>query len=218
MRRIVVAAVFCAAIGLSPSVAGAGPDDTFIFHFKGRAGSVVLTDCPAGAPVGTECRAVSVFAFEQRVNEDGEQLGGTGFNVSLFEVTIVGGEEGFIAEEIGFGFTDDATVKINGSLSKGAASATDVALCDDFLCPPGAPESISVSVRWSGFGPTSSFSSHDMFDDDVCFFNSRSSGALRFATAVGEVDGVAWVDPNLPDFPATLQSDAFGTIERCRLT
>ena len=71
------------------------------------------------------------------MNEDGEQLGGTGFNVSLFEVTIVGGEEGFIAEEIGFGFTDDATVKINGSLSKGAASATDVALCDDFECPPG---------------------------------------------------------------------------------
>jgi hypothetical protein len=158
---------------------------------------------------------VSVFAFEQRVNEDGEQLGGPGFNVSLFDVTITGGDPPFTVEEIGFGFTEDATVKINGSLSKGEASATDVPLCEFFDCEPGAPESISVSVQWSGFGPTDKFSQHDKFKDEFCFFNSRSSGALRSADAVGQVDGETWVVPQLPGFQPTLQSDGFGTIDRC---
>ena len=131
-----------------------------------------------------------VFAFEQRVNEDGQQFGGPGFNVSLFDVTILDVEPFFIAEEIGFGFSEDAAVKINGSLSKGVASAQDVPLCDNVPCAPGAPESISVAVEWAGFGPTESFKAHDKFSDPFCFINARSRGSLRSANASGTVDGM----------------------------
>ena len=181
MHRIVM--VVCAAIvalGLWSAPAGADPNSTSVFHFKGRAGSAVLTDCPLGAPVGTHCRAVSVFAFEQRVNEDGDKTDtGPGMNVSLFDVTIIDVEPFFTAEEIGFGFADDATVKINGNLSRGVASAVDVPLCDVVACVPGNPESISVTVEWSGFGPTTKFRSHDKSNDPACFFNERTTGSLR---------------------------------------
>ena len=215
MRRILVVCILLAAIGFAPSSAAAKPESTFIFHFKGRAGSATLTDCPVGAPAGFVCRAVVVFAFEQRVNEDGQQLGGAGFNVTLFDVTILDSEPFFSVEEIGFGFTEDAAVKINGSLSKGAASAQDVQLCQFAPCAPGAPESISVSVDWAGFGPTTSFKAHDKFSDPFCFVNSRSRGSLRSASATGTVDGVSFVAPNLPGFGATLQKDSFGTVQRC---
>ena len=215
MRRILAVCILLAAIGFAPSSAAADPESTLIFHFKGRAGSATLTDCPVGAPAGFECRAVVVFAFEQRLNEDGQQLGGPGFNVSLFDVTILDVAPFFIAEEIGFGFTEDATVKINGNLSKGSASAQDVPLCDFVPCAPGVPESISVTVEWAGFGPAESFTSHDKSSDPFCFINSRSRESLRSADATGTVDGVPFVVPNLPDFGATLESDSFGTVERC---
>jgi hypothetical protein len=216
MRRIVMLmCVAAAALGLSSVPAGAAPDTTAVFHFKGRAGSALLTDCSLSAPVGTHCRAVSVFAFEQRVNADGDKTAtGPGVNVDLFDVTITDVEPFYVAEEIGFGFSDTGTVKINGNLSRGTASAVDVPLCD-FGCAPGSPASISVSVEWSGFGPTSKFRSHFQANDPTCFFNDRATGSFRSANATGSVDGVTFVDPHLPGFEATLQADGSGSVSRC---
>ncbi len=88
-----------------------------MFRFSGRAGSAVLTDCPVGAPVGTICRAVSVFAAEERINNDGDRMSGPCVNVSLFEVVITDTEPFFEAVEIGFGITDDADVNISPALA-----------------------------------------------------------------------------------------------------
>ena len=144
MRRIVVAGAVLAAVGLSPGGAGAAPEDPFVFHFKGRAAlSTVLTDCPpAPAPVGTECRAVSVFAAEQRVKEDGQPVGGAFVSTTLFDVTITGGNPPFVAVPIGDGFTEDASVQITG-LTRGAASAVDVSAVRGVL---------RVCARRSGVG------------------------------------------------------------------
>ena len=220
MRRVVMAACAAvAALGLSSAPAGAAPDSTAVFHFKGRAGSVVLTDCPVSAPAGTHCRAVNVVAFEQRVNDDGDKTTNTGpgVDVELYDVTITNVDPFFDAVLIGQGHVDDATVKINGNLSSGFASAVDVPLCALVTCAPGTPESISVTVQWSGFGPTTKFRSHDQSNDPVCFFNERTTGSQRAASAVGSVDGVTWVVPSLPGFQPTLQSDGFGSVERCPL-
>ena len=155
LRRMVVAGLLLAAIGLAPLVAKAGPDDTVNFHFAGRAGSAVLTDCPPPpSPIGTACRAVSIFAAEQRVNDDGVRSGGPFVAVTMFDVIITEGDPGFVAIPIGDGFTEDASVQITG-LAKGTASAVDVPLCDFFSCAPGDPQSVSVSVDWRGFGPVS---------------------------------------------------------------
>src|SRR5262245_38003670 len=131
MRRVLVVSLLLAAVGLTPpTVANAGPDDTVNFHFAGRAGSAVLTDCPAPPlPVGFECRAVSIFAAERRINDDGERTGGPFVSVTLFDVIITGGDPPFVAIPIGDGFTEDASVQITG-LAKGTASAVDVPLCE----------------------------------------------------------------------------------------
>jgi hypothetical protein len=219
MRRIVM--VMCAVVavlGLSPVSAGAAPDSTAIFHFKGRAGSVVLTDCPVSGPAGTHCRAVNVFAFEQRVNDDGDKSpSGPGFDAELYDVTLLDAAPFFEAVLIGQGHSDTPTVKINGNLSSGVASVRDVPLCDAFACAPGDPTSISITVQWSGFGPTDAFREHDRNNDPICFFNERTTGTVRSANAVGTVDGVTWVVPSLPGFQPTLQSDGFGSISRCPL-
>jgi hypothetical protein len=44
---------------------------------------------------------------------------------------------------------------------------------------------------------------------------SHSAGSIRDADATGTVDGVTFVEPNIPGFQATLQTDSFGTVERC---
>jgi hypothetical protein len=216
MRRIVVAGAVLAAVGLSPGGAGAAPEDPFVFHFKGRAASAVLTDCPPPpAPVGTECRAVSVFAAEQRVKEDGQPVGGAFVSATLFDVTITGGDPPFVAVPIGDGFTEDASVQITG-LTRGAASAVDVPLCEQFFeCAPGDPESVSVSVEWTGFGPVSASTFHEKTADELCFVNFHNSGQLRFADAVGEVDGETWSVPVIAGFIPTLEAVNAGSIERC---
>ena len=197
----------------SASAAGAAPDSTAVFHFKGRAGSAVLTDCSLSAPVGTQCRAVDVFAFEQRVNNDGDKTGtGPQVQVTLYAVTITAVEPFFDAVPIGFGFTSDATVKINGSLAKGSARADVVPLCD-FGCDPSSPASIALTVEWTGFGPTGKFGFHDKFRDEFCFVNSRNGFTDRAANATGTVDGVAFVVP--VGFQAFLQSDSSGAVQHC---
>ncbi len=106
-------------------------------------------------------------------------------------------------------------MKINGSLAKGEASAANVPLCDVDPCAAGDPTSISVSVKWSGFGPTSKFKSHDVFKDPFCFFNTHNAGTFRFANATGTVDGATFVQTIIEDFAPTLQSNSFGSVERC---
>jgi hypothetical protein len=217
MRRSIVVFALFGALALAPMSAGAAPGSTFVLHYKGRAGSAILTDCPVGAPVGTTCRAVNVFAFEQRVNSQGDKGGsGPGVQVELYNVTITAADPFFDAVLIGAGFTQAGTVKINGSLSKGEVSAANVPLCDDFIiCAPGDPTSLSVSVQWSGFGPTSTFKTHDKFKDPFCFLNARNGGSFRFATATGTVNGATFVETNIAGFESSLQSNSFGTVEHC---
>jgi hypothetical protein len=214
MRRFVGVWVLLAVLGVAPTSAAADPGSTNVFRFKGQSAQATLTDCPAGAPAGFECRAVVVFASEQRGGQAGEQSGGAALNVSLYDITILDAAPFFLAELIGSGSTADATVRINGSLSNATATA-DVALCSFAPCAPGAPESISVTVDWTGFGPTQTFKSRDTFSDPFCFINTRFSGSVRSATATGTVDGVPFVAPNLPGFGATLRSDSSGTVARC---
>ena len=214
MRRLVVAGLLLAAIGLTPSVASASPDDTVNFHFTGRAGSAVLTDCPPPpSPIGTECRAVSVFAAEQRVNDDGVRAGGPFVAVTLFDVIITGGAPGFVAIPIGDGFTEEASVQITG-MAKGTASAVDVPLCETFSCAPGDPRSLSVRVDWRGFGPVSESVFHDRRDGE-CFFYFHHTGRVRSADAVGTVDGATWTVPLAAGFIPTLEANTDGSVQRC---
>jgi hypothetical protein len=214
MRKGIVVFVLLAALGAAPVAAKAAPNPAFVYHFKGRLGAAILTDCPNPATVGTTCRAVDVTAFEQRINVKGDKTdSGPVVNVILYAVTITGPGT-FDAVAIGNGFTSAATVTINGSLSKGEASAASVPLCD-FGCDPSSPTSISINVQWSGFGPTQSFKDHQLFKDPICKFNVHNSGSFREADATGTVDGVTFVEPALPGFQATLQSDASGFVERC---
>src|SRR5690242_5800834 len=104
------AAVFAVAIAMAAPVfgtavpAGAAPNSATTFQFKGRAGSTILTDCSLDAPLGTHCRAVNVFAFEQSLNSGGDKSGsGPGMDVSLFDVTITAVAPFFDAVEIGSG-------------------------------------------------------------------------------------------------------------------
>ena len=216
MRTIPAIGVLLGALGLSPGSASASPDATTIFHFTGRAGGTVLTDCLLTDPVGTHCRAVSIFAAEERVKDNGELFGGPFLNVFLFDVTIVADEPFFVAEEVGFGFADDANVHING-FAGATASAANVALCEQFECAPGAQESISVDVEWSGFGPIERSVQHDKFSDGICWNNLHGTDSTRLATSAGTVDGIAWHQTLIPDLAPTLQSDGFGAVERCTL-
>ena len=219
MRRRVVAGLLLAVVlAVLPRTARAAPDSTLVFHFKGRAAFAVLTDCPVGPPAGTTCRAVSVSAFEQRVNEKGEKIGTqAGLSVTLYDVTILAVEPLlFDAVPIGQGFTQDAVVDLRG-LSKAEVVAVDVGLCNFSPCPSGAPDSISLSVHWSGIGPTSGFRSHDKFDDVFCSVNSISGGSSRAADASGLVDGRRFEQTVLPQFQPSLSSNAFATIRHCAL-
>jgi hypothetical protein len=214
MRRIVVGGVLLAAVGLAPSAANAGPEDTVNLHFKGRAADVVLTDCPPPpSPVGTECRAVSVFAAEQRVNDDGLRVGGPFVAVTLFDVVITGGDPPFVAIPIGDGFTEDASVEITG-LSKAAVSAVDVPLCETFECEEGTPESISVSVQWTGTGPVFASTMREL-SNDSCLVNVHSASQMRFADAVGAVDGEPWTVPLAAGFIPAIQAGTDGSVARC---
>src|SRR4051812_2692948 len=114
LRSIPVVGVLLGALGSSPGSASASADDTTIFHFKGRAGVTVLTDCLLTDPVGTQCRAVSVIAAEERVKDNGELFGGPGLNVVLLDVTITADAPFFVAEQVGFGRADVADVHIDG--------------------------------------------------------------------------------------------------------
>jgi hypothetical protein len=209
------AAVAAIGVAVMATTASAAPSSTSTFHFKGRAGAAVLTDCSSSAPVGTHCRAVDVFAFEQRVNADGERSGGPGLNVTLFDVMITDTAPFFVATPIGAGFSDSATVSMTNNLSRGSAAAADVPLCEIFECDPGAPHSLSIQVEWTGFGPTSTVKSHDKVNDSFCSSNSHTTGTMRNADAIGVLDGVAVVVPTNVGFQATLQTDKFGTVDRC---
>jgi hypothetical protein len=216
MRRLVGAvATAIVGFGLVATTASAAPTTTSVFHFKGRAGAAVLTDCPLSAPVGTHCRAVDVFAFEQRVNAGGERFDGPGLNVTLFDVVITDTDPFFEAVPIGEGFSDSATVSIARNLSRGSASAVDVELCESFDCPAGAPELLSIQVSWTGFGGTTRFNSHDQFANGFCSLNTHTKGTVRDADAIGLLDGVEVVEPAVEGFQATLQTDKFGSVERC---
>ncbi len=208
---IVVAAV------VPPGPAAASPDNTFNFHFKGPAGSAVLTDCGRGEPVGTRCRAVNVFAFEQQVNNDGDRSNsGPGLSVTLFDVEIVDAIPPFIVTPIGGGFTTDATVAINTNLRSGRASAASVPLCDAFPCAPGAVEAVSISIEWVGQGPTNDFKSHDMHPGPFCIENSHTTGSIRSADATAVVNGVVFVEPAAEfGFDSTLENNKFITVVRC---
>jgi hypothetical protein len=102
-------------------------------------------------------------------------------------------------------------------LSRGSAAAVDVDLCESFDCPAGAPESLSIQVSWAGFGPRTRFKSHDKFADAFCSVNTHTKGTVRDADAVGLLDGVEVVEPGIEGFQATLQTDKFGSVERCCL-
>jgi hypothetical protein len=52
-------------------------------------------------------------------------------------------------------------------------------------------------------------------EDPFCSINWHSKGSFRTATAVGVLDGVPVRQTVLPQFGATLQTDRFGTVERC---
>lgn len=214
-RHLAVLAAATVGVSLLATTASAAPGDTAVFRFSGRAGSAVLTDCPVGAPVGTTCRAVSVFAGEERINNDGERMSGPFVAVSLFEVVITDTEPFFEAVEIGFGATDDADVNISPALARGSASADDVALCEEFDCPPGAPQTLSIEVDWDAFGPRQTFRSRQTITDPFCATKELSRGAIRDADATGLLDGDPVVEPEAPGFQATLQSDKFGSIQRC---
>ena len=218
MRRLFsVVAVVAVAFASHAAAAVASPSTTNVFHFKGRAASAVLTDCVFGSAVGTECRAIDVFAFEQRIKDNGQQFGGPGVSVTLFRIVITDVAPGYVATPIGSGFTDIASVDLNASLSGGSASAVDVRLCDFFPCEPGALGNISVSVQWLGYGATSKFKAHDKFNDGLCSGNFHNSGTFRFANATGTVNGVRFVEPVIIQFPATLQTDKSGSVVRCTL-
>ena len=206
MRRLLsVAMVSTLGVGVAVGPASASPGSTSVSHFSGRAGSAILTDCSLASPPGTHCRAVSVIAFEQRVNDNGVRIGGPGVDVTVFDVTIIPDPPFFSAEVVGTGFSDQASVRIARNLSSGTAAASDVP-----LDPAG---SVSVEVQWQGFGATSKFRFHDMFSDPFSgFHNSRTSGTFRSADASGTLDGVPVDDTAL--FPSSLQTDKFGSIDR----
>jgi hypothetical protein len=159
-----------------------------------------------------------VFAFEQRVNDDGVRTGGPGVDLTMYDVTITSDPPFFNAVLVGTGFSDQVTVQIARNLSKGSAAASDVPLelCD-FPDPSGPPVcapagSVSVDVQWQGFGATSKFRFHDMFSDPFSFDNSRTSGTFRSADASGSLDGTPVEDTDL--FPSSLQTDKLGSVDR----
>jgi hypothetical protein len=214
--RGVVGVVGLVVVASASATVNAAQDTAFTFHFKGRAGSAVLTDCAVGAPLGATCRAVSVFAFEQRVNADGDMSGsGPGMDVTLFDVVIVEQEPGYVATPVGQGFTDQASVRIDGGLSSGTASAADVPLCDFFDCEPGAVESVSVQMQWVGVGTVDRFKDHQMAADEFCMSNWHTKGTFRAADASGLVNGEVFVETVIPDLDATLQTDKFGSVDVC---
>jgi len=197
MRKFAALMVVVAVSGIAtaaPPVAAA-PESTFVSHFSGRAGSAILTDC-VGVPAGETCRAVDVFAFEQRVNEDGEHFGGPGMDITLRRGDRLHESLEFVPTVVGFGFTEEATVDIARNLSGGSASAADVE-----LFPSG---SVSVNVQWEGTGPISRVRSHGMFSNPEFFVNERSSNSSRLADASGTLDGSPVDDVSL--FPSGLQT------------
>ena len=204
MRKRLLSAVTVSVLAAASVAAAvsASPDSTSVFHFSGRAGSAILTDC-IGVPVGGRCRAVDVFAFEQRVNENGQRSGGPGIDVVVFAVEIIAQSPGFVAVPVAFGFTDQATVRIDRNLSAGSAAAT---------VPLGPLGTVSVTVEWDGDGPISRVRTHDTFSNTDVFANDRSRGAMRDADASGTLDGTPVDD--IPLFPSSLQTDAFGSVFR----
>ena len=121
MRRL-LGVLVVSTLGLVAGTSGAfaSAESTSVFHFSGRAGSAFLTDCSLDGPPGAHCRAVSVFAFEQRVNDNGTRFGGPGLDVTVFDVTIIPDPPFFEVLVVGSGFTDQATVEIPRNLSRAA--------------------------------------------------------------------------------------------------
>ena len=215
--RAMLSAVSVLALTPVTGTALGAPEQTSTFHFTGQSGSAVLTDCGGDPVPGDRCRAVSVLAVEERVSGD-PSGGGPGMMVTLFDVTIVAAPPFFVAVPVGNGVTTDAVVQIPGGLSHGIAAATDVALesCE-FPDGEAGPEctpagSVSVEVRWDGFGPTSSFRFHDMFSDPFGFLNGRFTSRSRSADASGTLDGQPVEDTAL--FPARLNSTQEGMVSR----
>ena len=135
--------------------------------------------------------------------------------MTLYDVTTLAVAPFFEAVAIGAGFTDAADVRIAPNLMQGSVATTTIGLCVFFTCEPGAQESLTIGVEWEGVGPTSTFKSHDRSTDPFCSANSHSKGSFRAAAAVGVLDGVPVVQTVLPQFGATLQTDRFGTVQRC---
>ncbi|MGI9031559.1 MAG: hypothetical protein ACR2HP_16510 [Ilumatobacteraceae bacterium] len=88
-------------------------------------------------------------------------------------------------------------------------------MCEKFDCRPGAPQTLWIEVDWDAFGPRQTFRSRQKFTDPFCTTKGLSRGAIRDADATGVLDGVPVVEPAVPGFQATLQSDKFGSIQRC---
>ena len=173
MRRVVGSMAFAAA-ALLPTAGpvSADPADTFVLRFTGRAGSALLTDCPATPVDGVQCRAVSVFAVEERVNIDGEHIGGPRVNVTLYDVTTLAEAPYFEAVAVGAGFTDSADARIAPISSKarwrrprlGSASSSvragRVGVLDDRRRVGGRRPDVDVQVPRPVDGTRSARSTH----------------------------------------------------------
>ena len=217
VRRSVAGLVLTTAVvGISADRASAADDEVvFEFRFTDRTGSGVLTDCVPGSPAGTHCTAVNVFAFEQRIDDFGGRSEQSGMSISLFDVVLTGQAPGFVATQTGAGLAPDAEVKISGGLGHGEASAFDVALCESFACPPGAPQSVSVTIEWTAIGEKSVTKFRDRTFDGVCEIDNRFVAKSTLQSIVGTIDGRAVTQARPDLFPAFLQRTKQGFVQSC---
>jgi hypothetical protein len=199
---VAVAALAVPASIASAGAAGAaGPTD--VIHFRGRAGSAILTDCPPSPPLGTECRAVDVFAAEERLQENTTMTARPVVAVILYDVVIDGAPPfGFTATAVGQGESEDVDVSIARNLSSGRASAEDVEIahCDETGCS--VVTTVDVTAEWTATGPRVQSSFHAGQRNPFFFENFHATDDARPAEASGTLDGDPVVDTTL--FPSEL--------------
>ena len=136
-------------------------------------------------------------------------------SISLFDVVLTGQAPGFVATQTGAGLALDAEVKISGGLGHGEASAFEVPLCEAFPCPPGAPESVSVTIEWTAIGDKTVTKFRDRTFDGFCKIDNRFVAKSRVQSIVGTIDGQPVTQARADLFPAFLQRTKQGFVQTC---
>jgi hypothetical protein len=192
LLALLAAPIAAADPGVGGDGAGGSGSRTFVFRNRvaGLVAEATWTTCPTPA-LGDVCTDTIVFAFDTKDRSDHERSRTPVLRILTFVYRVVDGDVSDPVAEW-FGRLEGAEVDGRPRLEEATAQGlVPIQLCTIFEPESGltCPESVEVSVTWTGVGSLERLDDHTVRRDRFRMENVWTRGWQRDATAVGTVDG-----------------------------